>query len=175
MIEADLSRGVINQRIGRIIRMYKWAVAEEIVPETIHRALKTVTGLERGRSEARETEPVRPVPDAIVDATLPHVLPPVRAMIELQRLTGARPGEVRIMRACDLDTSGPIWLYRPHTHKTKHKGKDRIIALGPKAQAVLMPFLKLDLQRTCSRLGRRWKRNGRRCAATARRRYNPPR
>ena len=37
-----------------------------------------------------------------------------------------------------------MWQYRPHTHKTKHKGKSRVIALGPQAQAVVKPFLKLD-------------------------------
>jgi hypothetical protein len=92
MIDADLCRGVINQRIGRIVRMFRWAVAEEMVPETTHRALTAVAGLKKGRSEARETEPVGPVSDEVVDATLPHVLPAVGAMIRLQRLTGARPG-----------------------------------------------------------------------------------
>jgi integrase len=146
MVEADLCRGVVNQRVGRIVRMFKWAVSEEIVPETTHRALMTVRGLERGRTEARETEPVKPVADAVVDAVLPFVLPTVAAMIRVQRLTGARPGEVCLMRACDIDTTGDVWLYRPHAHKTKHKGKDRVIALGPQAQAVVKQFLKLDIR-----------------------------
>ena len=34
MIDADLCRGVVNQRVARIVRMFKWAVAEEMVPET---------------------------------------------------------------------------------------------------------------------------------------------
>jgi integrase len=50
------------------------------------------------------------------------------------------------MRACDLDVSGPIWLYRPQSHKTQHRGKDRVIPLGPQAQAVVKPFLSLDTQ-----------------------------
>ena len=32
-------------------------------------------------------------------------------MIELQRLTGMRPGEVVIMRTCDLERSGDVWAY----------------------------------------------------------------
>jgi hypothetical protein len=59
MIDAGLCRGVSNQRVGRIVRMFKWAVAEEKKPVTTYQALKTVKGLERGRTEARETEPVR--------------------------------------------------------------------------------------------------------------------
>ncbi len=146
MIDADLSRGVTNQRIGRIVRMFKWAVSEELAQETVWRSLTTVRGLERGRTDARETEAVQPIADAVVDATLLFALPPVRAMIRLQRLTGARPGEVCAMRACDLDTSGAVWLYRPAHHKTEHKGKSRVVALGPNAQAVVRPFLKLDTQ-----------------------------
>src|SRR5579862_1662795 len=88
MIDAGLSRGVINQRIGRIVRMFKWAVGEEIIPETVHRALAAVRGLEKGRSPARETAPVEPVPDVDVYAVLPFALPPIRAMAELQLLTG---------------------------------------------------------------------------------------
>jgi integrase len=146
MIDADWCRGVVNRRVARIVRMYKWAVSEELIPENTHRALTTVRGLEKGRTEARETEPVKPVSDADVEATLPHVLPPVRAMVQLQRLTGARPGEVCLLRACHIDMIGPVWLYRPPTHKTRHRGKDRVIALGPRAQEIVRPFLKLDLQ-----------------------------
>jgi integrase len=141
-----LCRGVINQRVARIVRMFKWGVSEELVSATVFEALKTVRGLERGRSEARESEPVKPVADAEVEATLPFMLPTVAAMVQVQRLTGARPGEVCLMRGCDLDTTGDVWLYRPHYHKTRHRGKDRIIAIGPRAQQVIKPFLQLDTQ-----------------------------
>ena len=75
MIEAGLLRGVVNQRVGRIVRMFKWAVAEEMVPEGTWGALTTVAGLERGRTAARETDPVCPVHDADVEAVLPFALP----------------------------------------------------------------------------------------------------
>jgi integrase len=55
-------------------------------------------------------------------------------MIELQCLSGMRPGEVAIMRGYDLDTSGKLWIYVPGRHKTEHHEKDRRIHLGPKAQ-----------------------------------------
>jgi integrase len=145
-LQLALSRGVINQRVGRIVRMFKWAVTEELIPETVHRAIDAVPGLERGRCNARETEPVKPVADSFVDAVLPHVLPEVAAMARLQRLSGMRPGEVTIMRGCDLDMTGTVWLFKPHTHKTAYRGGSRIIALGPKAQAIIKPFLLLDTQ-----------------------------
>lgn len=50
------------------------------------------------------------------------------------------------MRACDLDTTGKVWLYRPKTHKTEHHDRERLICLGPRAQAVVRPFLVDDLK-----------------------------
>lgn len=65
-------------------------------------------------------------------------------MIQLQRLSGMRPGEVCMMRTCDLDTSGRVWVYTPETHKTEHHGRDRKIYFGPAAQAVLRQWLRAD-------------------------------
>jgi integrase len=146
MVEAGLCRGVVNQRTARVVRMFKWAVAEELVPETVYRALKAIPGLQKGRSEARETEPVQPVAVEVVEATLPYLLPPAAAMVRLQLLTGMRPGEACVLRGCEIDMAGPVWLYRPHRHKTRHRGKGRVVTLGPQAQEVIRPFLKLDTQ-----------------------------
>jgi integrase len=140
-----LSRGVVNARCRRIVRVFKWAVSEELVPESVWSALRTVRGLEKGRTDAREAPPVAPVALAHVEATLPFLNRHTAAMARLQLLTGMRPGEVCIMRASDIDRAGPVWLYRPRRHKTKHRGKERVIALGPRAQEVLLPFLGLDL------------------------------
>ena len=67
-------------------------------------------------------------------------------MIRLQQLTGMRPGEVTIMRACDLEMGGKVWTYTPSTHKTEHHGIERPVYLGPRAQEVIKPFLKSDLK-----------------------------
>jgi integrase len=66
-------------------------------------------------------------------------------MIQLQLLTGMRPGEVVLMRTCDLDTSGAIWIYTPRRHKTEHRGRSRLIYLGPRAQEVVRPWLRPNL------------------------------
>lgn len=139
-------RTVVNQRVNRIKRMFKWAVSEELVPPSALHGLQAVRGLERGRTEAAERDPVGPVPVAFVEATLPFLLAPVQTMVQLQQLTGMRPGEVCIMRTADLDTAGDVWFFRPAQHKTAWRGKARVIALGPKAQEVLRPWLRLALQ-----------------------------
>jgi integrase len=110
-----------------------------------------VSGLRRGKSDARETEPVVPVEDAAVDATLPHLPDVVADMVRLQRLTGMRPAEVCILRPCDVDRTGDVWLYRPQSHKTMHHGRDRVIPLGPKAQGVLLRYLARDAEAYCFR------------------------
>jgi integrase len=111
--QLPLSRGVINQRVGRIRRAFKWGSENELIPAVVHHALRDVRGLACGRSPAHETEPAAPVPDTVVEETLPFLNRHVRAMVQLQGLTGARPGEVCRLRACDLDMSGKVWLYRP--------------------------------------------------------------
>lgn len=144
MIAADLCRAECNKRTGRIVRAFKWAVENELVPPSVYHGLKAVAGLRKGRCEAREKPPIKPVPEAFVEAVRPVVSRQVRAMIDLQRLTGMRPGEVVQMRTCDLDTSGAVWVYTPPSHKTEHHGKERPIYLGPRAQEVLRPWLRLD-------------------------------
>jgi integrase len=144
-VEADLVRTQINKRTRRIVQMFRWAVAEELIPPTVLQALKAVEGLRRGRGDVREGESVKPVPDGLVDAVKSYVSRQVWAMIELQRLTGMRPGEVCQMRTCDVNTQGRIWEYRPESHKTEHHGKSRIIFIGPQAQAVLKPWLRTEL------------------------------
>ncbi len=145
MIDSGHSRVYINDNVNRIKRMLSWGVAEELVPPSVHHGLQAVRGLKRGRSAARETEPVKPVPAEYVDAVRPFVSRQVWAMIELQQITGMRSGEVVIMRACDIDTVGDVWLYRPPIHKTEHHDHERVIELGPRSQATIQPFLKRGL------------------------------
>jgi integrase len=144
MIESGLCRNVVNQRVGRVKGMFRWAVAEELVPASVLTALSAVDPLRKGRSGARETEPVRPVPDEHVDAVLPFLPPTLRAMVRLQRLTGMRSGEVCVLRTRDVDTSGDVWLYRPGSHKTAYRGHERVVRIGPQAKAVLGPFMRSD-------------------------------
>ncbi|MEO2092036.1 MAG: site-specific integrase [Gemmataceae bacterium] len=113
MIAAGWSRKRINQRVGHVRRAFKWGVENELVPPAVLHALAAVPGLQAGRTAARETTPVEPADDAVVDATLPFLRPAVAAMVRVQRLTGMRPGEVCQVRPADLDTGGPVWKFTP--------------------------------------------------------------
>ncbi len=141
MIGLGWCRSLVNKRADRIRRVFKWGTSEELVPVAVHQALKTLAGLRKGRTEARESEPVKPVDPAHVDATLPFLNRHVRAMVELQRLTGMRPGEACALVVGDVDRSGELWVYRPTERKTRHRGKSRVIPFGPRARAVHTAFL----------------------------------
>ena len=145
MINAGRARTTINQNVGRIRRIFKWGGSRELIPASVYEALRTVDGLRPGRSGARETKPVKPVPRSAVDAIRLYVSPQIWAMVELQWLTGMRSGEVTIMRAYDIEMSGAVWLYRPTTHKTFHHGHERIVDLGPRSQKIIRLFLKADV------------------------------
>ncbi len=151
MIEAGLSRKTINSHVGRIRRMFKWLEAKGMVPPGMHQHLQVLDGLRKGRSDARETEPIRPVEDVTVDATL-SVLPEIVAdMVRLQRFMGCRPEEICNLRPCDVDRSGNVWWYTPATHKMEHHGRERVIAIGPKGQAILLRYLARDQKAHCFR------------------------
>ncbi len=149
MIDAGLSRGVINNHTSRIKRIFKWAVSQELIPPANLQALQAVPGLRKGRTDARETEPIQPVADSVVDATLPKMPEVVADMVRFQRLTGCRPGEVCVVRPCDIDMSGDVWAYRPDSHKTEHYQRQRVIFIGPKAQDVLRPYLLREKTAYC--------------------------
>ncbi len=140
-----LARKTVNHYVGRIKLLFTWGASEELVPASAAVALKSVAGLARGKSEARETAPVTPVSSAVIDDTLPHLPPVVRDMIEVLLLTGMRCGELCMMRARDLDMTGATWIYRPATHKNKHRGMTKAVAIGPRAQAIIRKYLKTDL------------------------------
>lgn len=141
MVENGWARKHVNRQIGVIKRLFKWAVAEELVPPSLHHGLQAVTGLKRGRCGARETRPILPAPEELIEPAKKQASRQVAALIDMQLLTGARPGEVSIMRPCDIDRSGPVWQYTPAEHKTQYLGHERVIFIGPKAQEILEPFL----------------------------------
>jgi len=146
LIDLGHARTAINRDVDRVKRMFKWGGENEVVSPQLYQNLRCVSGLKRGRSAAVETKPIQPVPEKLVDGVIKHAPAPVAAMIELQRLTGMRPGEVVIMRRCDLDTSGRLWAYTPASHKTEHHDKRRVVYLGPQAKEVIEPWLKHDCE-----------------------------
>ena len=157
----QLARGYINCLIRALKTMFAWFKKRKIVSAGVLAEVRQVRALMPGDG-GRETTPVPPVEVWVVNATRPECSPTIRAMIDLQRATGMRPGELCQMRRCEITTSPDeaipvpgqsrhvkavdvngtaIWLYVPSRHKNLHRGKMRVVAIGPEGQKVLTPFL----------------------------------
>ncbi len=134
-------RSNINKCVTRIKHVFKWGVENEIVNASTYHALQCVGGLSRGRTDARENPPRLPVPSDDIESVRKLVSRQVRSLIDLQLYSGARPGELVSLRAVDMDTSKPVWVYRPTSHKTAHYGHDRAIYFGPRSQEILHEFI----------------------------------
>ena len=165
MIDKGLCRTNINKAVNRVKMVFRWAAGLELIQPTVYHGLQAVSGLRRGRSAARESDPVKPVPQSRIDAVKPHVSRQVWAMIRLQLLTAARGGEITAIRPCDVDATGKVWVYQPVEHKTAHHGHARTIYLGPRSQEVLRPFLLRPQDQYC--FSPREAEAERRAAATA--------
>ena len=142
MVEAGWAREQVNAQVGRVRRIFKWAAANELVPAAVWQALQSVVGLAKGRTSAGESEAVRPADLADVEATIPRLPGPIGDMVRFQLLTGCRPQDVCHLRGDGIDRSGAVWVFRPHQHKGTHRGELRDIYIGPKVQAVLLPWLE---------------------------------
>ncbi|MEX0653512.1 MAG: site-specific integrase [Phycisphaeraceae bacterium] len=142
MIDKGLARSTINKRVKWVRAAFRWAASHELVSERIHRRLDTVEPLRRGDG-GRETERVKPVPRPDIRRTRRLVPQPVRGLIDLQLLTGARADELVRLRAVDIDMSDQVWIYRPENHKTAYAGKTRMIYFGPRARRLLQQFILL--------------------------------
>jgi integrase len=139
--EGDRSRPYVNSLCERIKRMFRWAASEAMIPVANVQAINLVPPLKEGRTRLRETDPVLPVSDEIVEATLPHLSQVVADMVRFQRLTGCRPGEVCAIQPAMVDRSTEVWEIRLRKHKTSHRGKSRVIYVSKPAQAILSRYL----------------------------------
>lgn len=139
------SRSTINSRINIVKRIFRWGARRMRISGNTVSALREVPPIKFGKlGNDRETKPKKAVKESAMLAVLPHVPPPVAAMIQLQWLSGMRPGEVVQMRWADIDRSEEEWCFRPQTHKLEHLGKTREVWLGPRAQALLRQWLQVD-------------------------------
>lgn len=137
-----LSREYVNKCISQIKQIFKWGVSRQMVKPDTYASLVALGDLKKGRSKAKELPDVPPVPDEVINATLPYLPSTVADMVRLQRLTGMRPQDVTNMRLCDIDTSQDVWVYVPWEFKTEHhENSDRKINLGPKCQKILNAYV----------------------------------
>ena len=142
LVRSGVSRATVNVRLWRVKYMLAWALDEAIIPATVKAELTQVRGVKRGRTIAPERQPVRPVDDATISATLEHMMPNTADMVRVHRLTGMRPCELCALRWSLIDTSRTPWVYRVPAEVNKNDwrgelGQPRVVCIGPKARAIL--------------------------------------
>jgi len=90
MVRAGLCRTVINDRVKRIRRAFRWTASVELIPVSVVQSLETVPALKKGRCSTPESPGDQPVDWGHVEATLPHLPRPVAAMIYVMRHSNCR-------------------------------------------------------------------------------------
>ena len=94
LVECGWTRGTVNASMSRIRRIFKHAIANELIDASILQRLQCVAPLLAGRTEAHDNAPRTAVEPADIEAVRMLVTPVVRDLIDVQRLTGARSGEL---------------------------------------------------------------------------------
>lgn len=120
MIDEGWARKTINDHMGRMKRALKWLASRKYIPATIYHESLTISGLEKGRSKARETDRKKPVPQEHVDAVLPFLSRQVATMVRVERfafiqehLAGRFPLDL-VCQVLEVSRSGYYaWSTRP--------------------------------------------------------------
>lgn len=143
------ARRLINQSIACILQMFRWSARRGAIPAETIANLDLIEPLRPGQG-GTERPMVRPITDAVLEATIRELGPVPAAMVRVQVLAGMRPQEVCGLTVDQINRDGVdpdgirhegVWVYTPTRHKTQHHGRERVIFLGPQAQAVLELFL----------------------------------
>lgn len=135
------TKGTVNVALSYVKAMFRWAAEMGKLPDATAGAVNLVRGIRGDNPDVRHKDPITPVAWADVEATLKELKEPFQSLVMLEWHTGMRPGEAVRMRGVDLVTKGDVMVYTPVRHKNKWRGKSRVIVLGPRAVAVVKPFL----------------------------------
>ena len=90
-VQRGVSRQYCNMLFGYIRAMLKWGVIRKLVSHQVYGEAKFVPALKKGKTRAPEKPKRQNVPDAIIDRTLPHLLPTLSSMVQVQRKASMRP------------------------------------------------------------------------------------
>lgn len=137
LVRRGYARSTVNQHVGRIKKMFRWGVSEEMVPPHVSQALYAVAGLRSGESCAPDPKRRRPATWERVQEITPFLSGVVVDMARLHWLTGMRSDNLCMLSMDQIDTSGDVWFYTPERHKTQWKGKGLRIPIGPEGQEII--------------------------------------
>ncbi|MBL8763129.1 MAG: site-specific integrase [Phycisphaerae bacterium] len=132
-----VSPNTIKARMNVMVSMLTWAASRQFVPADVVLKLNGYVEMLPKNLKGRR----HVVQRAAFDEVQTRVVSPVRAMMDLQVLTAARPEELCRLRVRDIVARGSVWRANLDWHKNAMKGRTRVLYFGPAAQAILKPFL----------------------------------
>jgi integrase len=144
-----LARKYVNRLVNCVVAIFRHAVAGELVEVAVVQRIETLEPLRNGQTAAPEVALVQPANIEHVRQTAAHLSPTIKAMLRVQIATGMRPAELCIMRPCDIDRSGKVWLYAPSKHKTSYRGRSKVIPIVGDAREAITDYLQRDPQAFC--------------------------
>ncbi len=144
LVECGWTRSTVNDSMSRIRRIFKHAIANELIEPSVLQKLQCVAPLLAGRTEAHDNAPRTAVEPADIEAVRMLVTPVVRDLIDVQRLTGARSGELLSLTTGAINRTGEVWTAELSDHKTRHHGQSRTLHFGPQSQLILRKYLSAD-------------------------------
>ena len=144
MVESGWCRGTINAAMSRIRRIFKHVIANELIESSVLERLKCVAPLLAGRTEAHDNAPRTAVSAEHIKLIRTSVSVIVRDLIDIQRLVGARSGELLKLTSGIINRTGDVWFAELSDHKTRHHGQSRTLYFGPQAQLILTKYLSAN-------------------------------
>ena len=160
MCDSGLSAPVVNKRIGRVRRSFRWAVARSLLPPEVLQGLMAVEPVRPPQAPLHP--PIQCVSVEVVQATVDHMVDKQKGtnvagdICRIMLLTGMRPGEATSMRGVDIKVNHDgLCSYSPQVHKNSWRYKTRTVQLGPKAQKIMMNYLNPGLLFT-TKLGKKY-------------------
>lgn len=161
-------RNTVNRRVRHIVRAFEWAETRGFVDANQRSAIASLERIKEGMEGSFDYDDVEPVSDADYNAVIEIANFRLRCMMQVQRATGMRSGELVSMTPEDVDMTQDDWLYIPVRHKTQKKKCARIVGIPreivPLLQSIMpephIPWFPIqvgtyrnNLLRACDRVG----------------------
>lgn len=131
-----LSRCYVNACLAKVRRFIRWSADLDYLPISICEELRLVLPLAAFRTRATEPAPRAELSDDDLAAIALHLPLWARNVVQLLKLTGARPGELLELSNAEVHIDSRPRL-TPLQHKSAHRGKSRLIALCPAAVRIV--------------------------------------
>ena len=84
-VEHGASRQYCNMLMVLVRMMLKWGALRKIVSAQVYGEAKLIPPLRKGKTLAHENPSRKAVPDEVINRTIPHLLPTIRDMVQVQR------------------------------------------------------------------------------------------